>query len=468
LHVVWYVAAFIVMPMIKHSLWTSKWTFLFATAGAAVGLGNVWRFSFLTGQNGGAAFVLVYLAFVFVIGVPIIMAELAIGRMGQLSPIGSIKGIIQLQDASHFWQVIGKLSLVVPFIGFTFYSVVTGWTLYYAGQAITNAFKGVSSVEAQSLFEALTLSPMVTIILQGVVVVATAVIVGNGLRQGIERTTKIMVPGLGVILLLMVAYNVFAADMSSAIEFLFSPNFSELSGTSILLALGQAFFSVGVGVGFMMTYGAYLPKDISIPKAAFVIGSVDTGVALLAGLAIFPIVFATGLDPSEGPGLVFVTMPVAFSAMPFGYILGVTFFLLLFVAAYTTTIGMLEPVVAYLEERWNRGRLALAIWAGLVIWLIGILPGLSDSVLADVRPLAFITGLADKSIFETFDFITASVLIPINAFLIALFAGWVVSVETFKSELGFRSDALFNVWIVLMRYMVPLAVLIITISGLLG
>ena len=456
------------MPMIKHSLWTSRWTFLFATAGAAVGLGNVWRFSFLTGQNGGAAFVVVYLAFVFVIGVPIIMAELAIGRMGQLSPIGSIKRIIQLQDASNFWQAIGKLSLVVPFIGFTFYSVVTGWTLYYAGQAITNAFKGVSSVEAQSLFKALTVSPMVTIMLQGVVVVATAVIVGKGLRQGIERTTKIMVPGLGVILLLMVVYNVFAADMSSAIEFLFSPNFSELNGTSILLALGQAFFSVGVGVGFMMTYGAYLPKDISIPKAAFVIGSVDTGVALLAGLAIFPIVFATGLDPSEGPGLVFVTMPVAFSAMPFGYILGVTFFLLLFVAAYTTTIGMLEPVVAYLEERWNRGRLALAIWAGLVIWLIGILPGLSDNVLADVRPLAFITSLADKSIFETFDFMTASVLIPINAFLIALFAGWVVSVEAFKRELGFRSHVLFNVWIALMRYVVPIAVLIITISGLLG
>ena len=454
--------------MIKHSLWTSRWTFLFATAGAAVGLGNVWRFSFLTGQNGGAAFVVVYLAFVFVIGVPIIMAELAIGRMGQLSPIGSIKRIIQLQDASHFWQAIGKLSLVVPFIGFTFYSVVTGWTLYYAGQAITNAFKGVSSVEAQSLFKALTVSPMVTIMLQGVVVVATAVIVGKGLRQGIERTTKIMVPGLGVVLLLMVVYNVFAADMSSAIEFLFSPNFSELNGTSILLALGQAFFSVGVGVGFMMTYGAYLPKDISIPKAAFVIGSVDTGVALLAGLAIFPIVFATGLDPSEGPGLVFVTMPVAFSAMPFGYILGVTFFLLLFVAAYTTTIGMLEPVVAYLEERWNRGRLALAIWAGLVIWLIGILPGLSDNVLADVRPLAFITSLADKSIFETFDFMTASVLIPINAFLIALFAGWVVSVEAFKSELGFRSHVLFNVWIALMRYVVPIAVLIITISGLFG
>ena len=456
------------MPMIKHSLWTSRWTFLFATAGAAVGLGNVWRFSFLTGQNGGAAFVLVYLAFVFVIGVPIIMAELAIGRMGQLSPIGSIKAIIQLQNGSHFWQAIGKLSLVVPFIGFTFYSVVTGWTLYYAGQAITNAFKGVNSAEAQSLFEALTLSPMVTIILQGVAVVATAVIVGKGLRQGIERTTKIMVPGLGVILLLMVVYNMFAADMSSAIEFLFSPNFSELNGTSILLALGQAFFSVGVGVGFMMTYGAYLPKDISIPKAAFVIGSVDTGVALLAGLAIFPIVFATGLDPSEGPGLVFVTMPVAFSAMPFGYILGVTFFLLLFVAAYTTTIGMLEPVVAYLEERWNRGRLALAIWAGLVIWLISILPGLSDNVLADVRPMAFITGLADKSIFETFDFVTASVLIPINAFLIALFAGWVVSMEKFKSELDFRSDALFKVWIVLMRYMVPIAVLIITVSGLLG
>ena len=456
------------MPATVHQQWSSGRAFLLATAGAAVGLGNVWRFPFLTGQNGGAAFVLVYLVFVFAIGVPIITAELSLGRMGHLSPVGSVRAIVRDQNASRFWQAIGFISLAVPFLGLTYYSIVAGWSLRYVADALIGTFEGVGTDQSQAMFQTLIASPLLTIFLQAIVIISTALVVGGGLQRGIERATKVMVPSLVVILLIMIGYNVVAADMGAALSFLFTPDFSRLTGTSIMLALGQAFFSVGVGVGFMMTYGAYLPRGLSVPKAAAIIGCVDTGIALLAGLAVFPIVFASGLSPSEGPGLVFITMPVAFGTMPFGRLLGVMFFLLLFMAAYTTTLGMLEPVVSYLEERWAVKRTVLAAAAGLAIWLVGIFPALSDNVLSDVRPLSFIGGLADRSIFETFDFITASILIPVNALLISLFAGWIVKASAFRQELALRHDALFVGWQILLRYVGPFAVLVITISGLLG
>lgn len=456
------------MPVTAHQQWSSSRAFLLATAGAAVGLGNVWRFPFLAGQNGGSGFVLVYLAFVFLIGVPIITAELSLGRMGHLSPVGSVRAIVRDQNASRCWQAIGFMSLAVPFLGLTYYSIVAGWSLRYAADALIGTLEGVGSDQSQAMFQTLIASPLLTIFLQAIVIISTALVVGGGLQRGIERATKIMVPSLVVILLIMIGYNMFAADMGAALSFLFTPDFSRLTGTSIMLALGQAFFSVGVGVGFMMTYGAYLPRDLPVPTAAVIIGCVDTGVALLAGLAVFPIVFASGLSPSEGPGLVFVTMPVAFGTMPLGRLLGVMFFLLLFMAAYTTTLGMLEPVVSYLEERWTVKRTVLAAAAGLAIWLVGIFPALSDNVLSDVRPLSFIGGLADRSIFETFDFVTASILIPVNALLIALFAGWIVKASAFKQELAMSRDALFTGWQILLRYVAPFAVLAITLSGLLG
>ncbi|SVB46434.1 uncharacterized protein METZ01_LOCUS199288, partial [marine metagenome] len=233
----------------------------------------------------------------------------------------------------------------------------------------------------------------------------------------------------------------------------------------VLAALGQAFFSVGVGVGFMMTYGAYLPREVSVPHAAFVIGAVDTVIALLAGLVIFPIVFASNLSPAEGPGLVFITMPIAFGGMGLGHVIGVLFFLLLSLAAYTTTLGMLEPIVSYLEERWQTSRRTLAVVAGGSIWIVGFLPALSDNVLADIRPLSFIGTMSEMSFFGVFDFVTASVLLPINALLIALFSGWVVAGNAFRRELAMKHDVFFTVWQVLMRYIAPVAVLVILISG---
>jgi NSS family neurotransmitter:Na+ symporter len=439
-----------------------------ACAGAAVGLGNVWRFPFVTGQNGGAAFVIVYLAFVFLIGVPIIMAELALGRMGHLSPIGSVKRIVAEQGASRSWYAIGVMSLAVPFLGFTYYSVVAGWSVQYTADALLGTFASVSADESLSLFQALVGSPVTNVLLQGVVIMATAVVVGSGLQQGIERVTKVMMPSLLGILLLMIGYNALQADLGQAFTFLFAPDFSKLTGTSVMIALGQAFFSVGVGVGFMITYGAYLPRHVSVPMAAVSVAAIDTIVALLAGLAIFPIVFASGLSPSEGPGLVFITMPVAFGAMPFGQTLGVLFFLLLFMAAFTSTLGMLEPMVSFMEERWRAGRIALACAAGLVIWVVGIFPALSDNVFAGMRPLSGVAGLSEKSVFELFDFATASVMIPINALLISLFAGWVVTSSRFKEELALGSDAAFWLWTVLIRYVAPIAVLVITLSGLFG
>ena len=218
----------------------------------------------------------------------------------------------------------------------------------------------------------------------------------------------------------------------------------------------------------MMTYGAYLPRDISVPKAAIIVGGVDTLIALLAGLVIFPIVFASDLSPSEGPGLVFVTMPIAFGEMNLGHLFGVLFFLLLSLAAYTTTLGMLEPIVSYLEERWRTGRLALASGAGVAIWVVGLLPAFSDNVLAGVKPLGFIGVFADMSFFEVFDFATASVLLPVNALLISLFAGWVVTPDAFRCELALKHEVFFTLWQVLMRYVAPIAVLVITLSGLIG
>ena len=453
---------------IVHQTWSSKATFMLATAGAAVGLGNLWRFPFITGQNGGAAFLIVYIAFVFLIAVPIITSELTLGRMGHLSPIGSVKKITKAQGKSKGWHAIGVLSLLVPFLGFTYYSVVAGWSLEYAWNAISGAFGGLESQGSLNLFGGLIGAPGRTLLLQGLVIYLTVIVVGGGLHNGIERATKVLMPALFLILLVMIGYNLFYADMTAAVSFLFTPDFSKLTGRAVLEALGQAFFSVGVGVGFMMTYGAYLPKETSVPKAAAVIAGLDTLVALLAGLAIFPIVFAAGLNPGEGPGLVFVTMPVAFGGMAVGQFLGVLFFLLLFFAAFTSTIAMLEPVVCWLEEKLALKRFWMAFGAGTAIWMVGILPSLSGNILHDVRPLQFIPAFADKDVFGTFDFFVASFLIPINALLISLFVGWVINQSGFKEQLNFQSRRMFKLWHILLRYIAPLAVAAITVFGLMS
>ncbi|MEE8295592.1 MAG: sodium-dependent transporter, partial [Sphingomonadales bacterium] len=395
-------------------------------------------------------------------------AEITIGRMGHMSPIGAARAIIKKQKVSRFWMIVGYLSLAVPFFGFTYYSVVAGWSLNYAVEAGLGSFEGFSSEASGGWFQSFAAQPWHNILLQGLVIILTAYVVGRGIKDGIEKAVKIMMPALFLMLVLMMVYGMFSGGFGQAVEFLFTPDFSEITAKTFMLALGQAFFSVGVGVGFMMAYGAYLPAAADIPKTAVVIASVDTLVALLAGLAIFPIVFASGLSPSQGPGLVFITMPVAFGGMAFGQIIGAIFFLLLFVAAFTSTIAMLEPIIAYMEERFDKARPVLAFSAAGVVWLVGIFPALSNGVLADVRPLSFIAGLEDRDIFGAFDFFVTSILIPVNALMISLFAGWVIHEKAFKQELSQTSDLLFTTWRVLIKFLAPVAVMAITYFGLVG
>lgn len=450
-----------------HQSWTSRAAFLLATTGAAVGLGNLWRFPFLAGANGGSAFVLVYLACVAAICIPVATAEIALGRMGQLSAIGSVKAIARREGAGPAWTAIGYLSVIIPFVGLAYYSVVTGWALSYMVTGMLGGLAGITPDRSQSVFGELIASPWTNLLFQGVVIGLTAYVVGRGLHAGIERATKVMMPALFLLLVVLIGYNLVAADFGRALSFLFTPDFSKVTATTVMLALGQAFFSVGVGVGFMITYGAYLPGRVSIPRSAAIVAGVDTLVAVMAGLAIFPIVFASGLSPGEGPGLVFVTMPVAFASMPFGQVLAVLFFLLLFLAAFTSTIAMLEPAVSVLEERRSEGRLTLAFATAGVIWLLGIAPALSGNLLAEVRPLSWLPAVAEKTVFETFDLMTGSVLIPLNALLIAVFAGWIVSMNAFRREVDVPPRFLVA-WRLLVKILAPLAIVAITLFGFLS
>jgi len=449
-----------------HEHWSSRSAFLLATIGAAVGLGNLWRFPFMAGQGGGGAFVLVYLGFVVFLSVPIMTAELALGRRGGGSAIVSMRRLIAEAGAGPGWQAIGWLSIGIPLIGISFYSVVAGWSIDYIAKASVDAFAGFDGAASQSAFDRLLLSPWRLLLCHTLFVGAAVYIVARGVGRGIELISKIMMPGLFIILIVLVVNSAINADIARGLEFLFRPDFSKLTVETVFLALGQAFFSVAIGVGVLMTYGAYVPKGVSLPGAALTIGLVDAAVALLAGIAIFPLVFAHALDPSGGPGLIFVTLPVAFGNMPGGYVVGLLFFILLFFAAFSTVIGMLEPVVSWLEEYRSFTRPKVAMAAGFAGWLMGIAAALSFNVWSDLRPLGFIALMREKNIFDVLDFVVSNLLLPINGLLIALFAGWVISNAVLSDELAMRNKALYSYVRFVLRFVAPVVIGLIFYTSL--
>jgi len=448
----------------QHEAWSSRAAFLMASIGAAVGLGNLWRFPYIAGANGGGSFVLIYIGFVFLLGLPIMIGEMIIGHRGQLSAVGSMNLLVKRGNRSSFWKLIGWLSILVPLIGLSYYSVVAAWALDYMGLAIAGSLSAFTADTAQSNFALQIGMPIRQGLLHATFIAMTVIVVARGLHGGIEIISKIMIPGLFAILLLLVGYNLFQADFSAAFDFLFRPDFSKITTQVVLMALGQALFSLAIGVGVMMTYSAYLPKQLSLPASAAIICIGDTVVALLAGLAIFPIVFQYGLSPSEGPGLIFVTLPVAFGQMPGGSMIAALFFLLLFFAAYTTAIGMLEPVVSWLEEHHGFRRSKMAVLAGLATWLVGILSVLSFSSLGDIHPLDFIAAMQGKTFFDIIDFTIANILLPINALLIALFAGWSIDKAVVALELGVSGGPWLAYWRFAVRYLVPVALALIMID----
>ena len=452
----------------KHEKWSSPTVFMLATIGAAVGLGNLWRFPFVAGQNGGAAFVLIYIGFVLLLGIPVMMAELAMGRRGGGSPIASMRKLSVEAGASKVWAAIGWISILIPLIGMSYYSIVGGWSVDYVIKAAMNVFADISAQESENTFHRVLASPWRLLFFHGLFIASAVVVVARGVGSGIEAVSKYMMPALFAILIILVVNSIFNADIARGIDFLFNPHFDKITLKVVFMAMGQAFFSLAIGVGVMLTYGAYVPTDVSLPKAAFMIALADTAVAVLAGVAIFPVVFANGLDPAGGEGLIFVTLPVAFGNMPAGYIVGLLFFVLLFFAAYSSVLGMLEPVVSFLEEHRGFSRPKMAVLTGIFCWALGIAAALSFNVWSDLRPMAAVPFLAEKNIFGLLDFSIANFLLPLNAMLIAVFAGWVMTRQSLLEELGVKSAALSLFLQVVLRYIAPVLIFVIFYTSLAG
>lgn len=447
--------------------WSSGMTFILAAIGAAVGLGNIWKFPYVVGVSGGGAFVLVYLICVFLIAIPILIGEVLIGREGHKSPPVASAEVARESGRSKNWSIIGWMGLIAGFLIATYYSVIAGWTLAYIFKAATG-FGGVASSEVAQQFDLLKEAPATMTLWHTVFIATAAMILARGLQHGIERTVSILMPALFVMLLVMIGYAAIAGDFGAALDFLFSTDFSKINAETILIAIGQAFFSIGVAMGLMMVYGAYVPKSISITKSATIIAIADTLVAILAGLMIFPLVFANGLDPAEGPGLIFKTLPTAFADMPGGRIFGALFFLLLAFAAITSIIALIEPTIAFAEDRWSMPRKKGAVVFGFIAWFIGLGTVFSFNYMRDVSPLGAIPVFAGKTVFDLIDYFTANIMMPLGGILIAVFVGWLVDREIIKDNLTFGNGALATAWLWLMRLIAPVAILAVLVQSLTG
>jgi NSS family neurotransmitter:Na+ symporter len=449
----------------QRGLWSSRLAFILAATGSAVGLGNIWKFPYVTGENGGGAFVLVYLLCIAIIGIPIMMAEVMIGRRGGHSPVNSIKAIAQRDGLNPAWKLVGAVGILAGFLILSFYSVIGGWAISYVGTTASGQLSGQTADAVGAIFSGLLSNPGTLLLWHTVFMALVMLVVAKGLRSGLERAVSILMPALFVLLLIVVGYAMTTGHFGQAAAFLFQPDFSKLTTSGVLVALGHAFFTLSLGMAVMMAYGSYLPKKISIAKTSITVSVIDTGVALLAGLAIFPIVFANGLEPGAGPGLIFQTLPLAFGQMPMGSLFGTLFFVLLIFAAWTSGISLLEPIVEWLEEQKGMNRTVSTLAAGVVCWALGIASILSLNLWADFAPLGFIPMLEGKTIFDLLDFFTANILLPLGGLLVALMAGWVMSKPAMEKELAL-SPGTFNLWFVTVRFITPIAVGVVFIYNL--
>ena len=440
-----------------------------AAVGCAVGLGNIWMFPYIAGISGGGAFVLIYLAAVVSLALPVLMAELLIGRRGGASPPESIEKVARESGRTPRWRLMGVvLGVVGALTALGFYGVVGGWTMAYSFKLAVGQFQQISALGAKTAYEvfngdAASLLPWVTVFMA-----TTIFISARGVVEGIEKAVKLMMPALFVMLVAMVIYSGTVGDFARAADFLFNPDFSKVNGTVVLAAFGQAFFSVSVGITNMMAYGSYMSRKTNLPGAAAVVVTADTGVALLAGLMIFPLVFMYGLQPDGGPGLIFQTLPFAFGQVPGGSVFGAVFFLLLFFAALTSSIGMLEPPVAFFKNTFGLSRRNAAMAAGSIAFLLCMLGALSFNALAGVDPLGMFAVFEGKGFFDLFIYLVTQVLMPLGGILVALFAGWMIKQQFSRDELFGDSDSpVYKAWQFSVRFIAPPLLAIVLISEML-
>ncbi len=459
--------------------WSSKAAFVLAATGSAVGLGNLWRFPTEAGNNGGGAFVLLYILCVVLIAMPLLLAESLIGRHGQRSTIASAAYLARQSGASPAWSVLAVIGLIANTAILTFYCVVAGWVVYFigtsgadvigaltAGEPLRGAYAPQSVEQIQQMMPTLFANPWLLVGLQLAFVVVTVWIVARGVKGGIEAAATWLMPAFFFLLIGITIYAAVTGDFAAAVTYLFTPDFSRVLEPGVLSsALGQAFFSLSLGGGAMIAYGAYASRDTNLGQTSGMIAFADTGVAIIAGLAIFPIVFSVGMEPNAGPTLMFQTLPAAFHSMPGGAIVGLLFFVLAFFAALTSSVSLLEISVGWVTEKFGVSRVNASIGIGVLVFLIGLVSALSFNVLADQRPLAFVQGFETATWFDAIDGVTGRLLLPLSGLVTAIFIGWVADRQLVNAETGLKGGGL-AAWRFLIRFLCPLAVAAILIIGL--
>ncbi len=442
----------------KRDSFGSKIGVIAAAAGSAIGLGNIWRFPYVAGENGGAAFLLVYIGFIVMIGVPVMLSEFVIGRRSQRNPVGAFRKLAP----NTGWPIIGFIGIAAAFFILSFYTTVSGWTLEYLYLSITDSFVGKDGPALNQEFEHFRANGLSPLIWQAIFMFLTAFIVYKGIKNGIEKYTKILMPLLLIIIIVLCIRALTLPGAAEGLHFLFKPDFSKINGTVVLEALGQSFFSLSIGMGTLITYGSYIGKKEDLGSTALSVSIADTLIAVLAGVAIFPAVFAFNITPEAGPGLVFITLPLIFDQMAGGYFFAIIFFILLAIAALTSTISVLEVAVAYLAEELNLGRKKATILASVSIWLLGIACTLSQGPWS-------ILSIGNKNLFDLLELISANVMLPLGGLFIVLFVGWYMKRNDVFDEISngnVLKARLKWIYLFIIRFIAPIAIAIVFLNGL--
>lgn len=426
--------------------------FVLAAAGSAVGLGNIWKFPYMAGENGGGAFILVYLVCIFLIGVPIMMGEVLMGRETRASPINTMRKLVEHSKASGFWVLIGWMGVGAGFLILSFYGVIAGWALDYVLETAQGTFEGASGAVAAATFDDFLASPLRLVFWQTLFMALTIWIVGRGVSGGLEMAIRLFMPTLFILLMVLLGYSVTTGGFDEAVSFMFTFDLDKLGVEGVLDAMGQAFFTLSLGMGAIMAYGAYVPSDSSVTTTVGIIALLDTFVAVASGLVVFSLVFANGLEPSQGPGLMFVTLPLAFGQMPFGVVFGCVFFVLVSFAALTSAISLTEPALAWLVEDYNAVRGRVAITLGVICWILGLGTVFSFNIWADVHLIG------DRTFFDLVDYMANNVMLPLGGLLIALFVGYALPKQLVTGQLGY-TGLRYTIFLGLIRVVAPLGVL---------
>ena len=459
-------------PSANREQWSSRLVFVLAATGSAVGLGNIWKFPYITGENGGGAFVLIYLICIASIGIPIMMAEIMLGRRGRHDPVTTMKKLARESGHSRSWGLLGWMGVIAGFLILSYYSVIAGWAMAYVPRMATGTFTGLDAGAVNTVFSNLVSNPETLIAWHTLFIFMTMVVVARGVRGGLEKAVTYLMPMLFALLVILIFYAMGTGHFSAGLSYLFNPDFSKITTEGILSAMGHAFFTLSLGMGAIMVYGSYLPDNTSIAKASILVAFMDTLVALLAGMIIFPIVFANSLEPAAGPGLIFKTLPLAFGHMDYGTFFGTLFFILLVFAAWTSSISLIEPAITWSMKTFQVSRTKASVTTGILVWFMGLFTVFSFNLASDFTISSVISTqygefviLKDATVFDFLDYLTSNIMLPLGGLMIAIYAGWLMKKEYSREELNI-GRFWYSIWSVLVRYVAPIMVIIVFLNAM--